>query len=175
MSNLFRRVELFANISIIAISLLLGGVVVKRVIFSKSPPPAPSPQIARGTKLSLPGVDWAKSAQSLLLVLSDGCRYCSESAEFYRRLAQERTKQNGPPLIAVLPQEVSKGQAYLNKLGVTVDDVKQVSLNTIGVSGTPTLILVDNTGAVKDSWIGKLPPEKETEVLNRLLGERASR
>jgi peroxiredoxin len=175
MGNLFKRVELLANVSIITLSLLVAVIVVKRFVFPNTLSTAPFAPIQRGTKLSLAGVDWAKSNQSLLLVLSDDCRYCTESAEFYRRLIQERTKQNGPPLIAVLPQEVSKGQAYLNKLGVTVDEVKQASLSTVGVRGTPTLILVDSTGAVKDSWVGKLPPDKEAEVLNRLLVERASK
>ena len=78
-------------------------------------------------------------------------------------------------MIAVLPHDVSRGQAYLGQLGFTADDVKQSQLEAIGVRGTPTLILVDDKGAVKESWVGKLPPDKESEVLKRLRAERAGR
>jgi len=33
--------------------------------------------------------------------------------------------------------------------------------------------LVDRNGAAVDSWVGKLPPEKEAEVVKRLFGEAA--
>jgi thioredoxin-related protein len=49
---------------------------------------------------------------------------------------------------------------------LAADDVKQLPLEVIGVRGTPTLLLIDKQGAVKESWVGKLPPDKETEVLN---------
>jgi hypothetical protein len=46
--------------------------------------------------------------------------------------------------------------------------VRQAPLSAVGVSGTPTLLLIDGGGAIKESWVGKLPPDKETEVLSRL-------
>jgi hypothetical protein len=33
------------------------------------------------------------------------------------------------------------------------------------VSGTPTVLFVDQQAKVTDVWRGKLPPEKEAEVL----------
>lgn len=46
-----------------------------------------------------------------------------------------------------------------------VDDVKQASLSTIGVRGTPTLLLVDNKGTVADVWQGKLDSGQEERLL----------
>ena len=77
-------------------------------------------------------------------------------------------------LIAVFPQEVRQGQTYLNQLGVAVDEVRQFQMGAIGVRGTPTLILVDNQGVVKESWIGKLPEAKEADVMAHFRVERAS-
>jgi hypothetical protein len=56
----------------------------------------------------------------------------------------------------------------LEQLGVSVDEVKQFSLEKIGVSGTPTLLLVDTSGVVKNFWVGKLSPEQEATVLSVL-------
>jgi hypothetical protein len=171
---MYKKVELLANVAIIVIALLLGAVLVKRYLMPAAPtsPPAAA-QIQPGTKINLPGVDWGKSEQTLVLALSDGCRFCTESAGFYQRLAKEKASVGGVRLIAVLPQEVSQGQTYLSSLGVAVDEVRQSTLGAIGVSGTPTLLLVDNNGAVKQSWLGKLPPDKETEVLSRFGVQRA--
>lgn len=71
-------------------------------------------------------------------------------------------------LVAVLPDTLDQSQQYLSYLGVSVNEVRQASLKSIGVGGTPTLILVDKDGQVAVSWIGKLPPGKEVEVLKRL-------
>jgi thioredoxin-related protein len=53
----------------------------------------------------------------------------------------------------------------LEGAGVHVDDVKQAQLSTIGVTGTPTLLLVDSTGKVANVWQGKLQPDQEAGVL----------
>jgi len=74
----------------------------------------------------------------------------------------------GTRLIAVFPQPVDVGKKYLNDLGVAVDDVKQAQLNSIGVQGTPTLLLINKDGVVVNAWRGKLPADKEREVIARL-------
>lgn len=166
---MLKKIELLANVSIIVVALLLGTILVKRNL-----PPTrqttlpPTSGIQPGTKIELPDVDWGQSEQTLLLALSERCHFCSESAGFYQRLAQEKAQPDSTRLIAVLPQDVSRGHAYLNHLGVAVDEVKQSTLSAIGVSGTPTLIMVDRAGIVKESWAGKLPPAQEAEVLRHL-------
>lgn len=143
-------------------------VLVKRYLLTPAEAPQSQAQIQPGTKLSVPGVDWEKNERTLLLVLSTSCRFCTESSPFYQRLAQEKAKKGRVGLVAVLPQSVGDSQKYLNDLGVSVDDIKQANLDAVEVRGTPTLIMADRTGAVVESWVGKLPAEAEAEVLNRL-------
>ena len=176
MSTLHKRVELLANIAIIAVAVLLGVVLVQRYLLAPAPPEAAQQaRIEPGTKLSLPGVEWGPKRRTLLLALSTDCRYCTESAPFYQRLAQEKEKHDDLGLLAVLPQSIDESQKYLGEHGIKVDAVKQATPGSLNVRGTPTLILVDQTGAVVESWIGKLPPPKEVEVLNRFLVEHPGR
>lgn len=173
MKNLTKRIEIAANIAIIIVALLIGGVVLKRYLVNDQRAPL-NAQILAGSKISLQSVDWTKNDQTLLLVLQKGCRFCSESASFYQRLAQSAaTGRSHTQLIAVLPQDVSEGRAYLNDLDVPIE-VKQATVGSLGASATPTLILVNKAGEVKASWVGKLPAEKEAEVLGHLETERAS-
>ncbi|HEV7798387.1 MAG TPA: hypothetical protein VGO73_09540 [Pyrinomonadaceae bacterium] len=169
MKTLYKRVELIANVAIILVAISLVVVLAKRFIFPGPTQPTQSQQPNIGAKLSLPDVDWSKSNKNVLLVVSDSCKYCTESALFYRRLVQERAQRGSFRLTAILPQPVSDGRKYLNGLGVSIDDIKQLSPDAaIRIRGTPTLLLVDSAGVVTGEWVGKLPPEKEAEVLSRL-------
>jgi hypothetical protein len=176
MRNLPKKIELLANIAIIVVAILLGVVLVNRYLLPASPKAEAGgdTRIKPGMKLSLSGVDWSKADQTLLMVLSTNCHYCTESAPFYQRLAQQKAGRTDLRLVAVLPQVISEAQKYLNEHGVTVDEIGQAPPLSVSAKATPTLIMVDRTGSVVDSWVGKLPPEKETEVLQRFLTGHAS-
>jgi thioredoxin-related protein len=180
MASILKKVELLANVAIIVVALLLASVLVKNYLWqsnslqsNQKAAAIPQQRIEVGSKINLPDIDWRKNQQTLLLVLSTTCHFCSESASFYQQLVKERDVNTR--IIAILPQPISEGKDYLNRLGVTVDDIKQTSLSSVGIRGTPTLILVDSNGTVKASWMGKLPNTEEAEVINRVRQSIAQR
>jgi len=107
--------------------------------------------------------------------LEKKCPYCAESAPFYQQLAREAGQKGRIRLMVVLPQDVSEGKEYLNSLNVPINEIRQSSLEVLGVKGTPTLILLNNKGEVMHSWAGKLPPPQETEVLQRIMDQSNNR
>ncbi|PYS89282.1 MAG: hypothetical protein DMF64_18185, partial [Acidobacteria bacterium] len=121
-----------------------------------------------GSTIPLAGMNWAQNKQTLLLVLRDGCHLCSDSAPFYQRLVKEQDAQSDTELAAVLPGTVADSRAYLNRLGVPIKDVRQTSLGALGISGTPTILLVNDQGVVTQAWVGRLPTDKEVEVITAL-------
>jgi peroxiredoxin len=120
-----------------------------------------------GQTVPLQNIDWAKNKKTLILYASATCRFCTESAPFYQRLLTE-VKSKNVEFVAVLPQPIEQGQDYFDKLEVKVNSVLQGSLQTVGVRSTPTLLLVNEAGVVTEFWRGRLPPEKENEVINKL-------
>ena len=118
-----------------------------------------------GTRINLSGVSWREHKQTLLLALSKDCHFCSESAPFYRRLMAEVAATGNARAIAVLPNAPSDARTYLESVGVNAREVKQADLGSIGVWGTPTLILVDGEGRVRRAWIGELGSRGQEEVL----------
>jgi hypothetical protein len=168
MGKLTNRIELLANVAIIVVAGLLSVVLVKGMFYRNPPMRVPTQQIKTGTKLKLPDVDWQQKDQTLLITLQKGCHYCAESAPFYQRLVREAESQKKTQLVAVLPQEPTESRQYLSDLSVPISSVKQATLGSLQVAGTPTLIMVNREGVVTDVWVGKLPPEKESEVLNKL-------
>ena len=166
-STVYKKIELLANVSIIVVAVLLGFVLVKRFVFAPTPTET-GENIKVGTKISLPDIKWSQSERNLVLVLQTGCHFCTESGPFYQHLTRETTAVPNVRLIAALPQDVGEASQYLNGLGVTVNEIRQAPPSSLGVRGTPTLLLVDNTGTITDVWIGKLSPERQAEVLRRL-------
>ena len=175
-STLSKKIETVANVGIIALTLSVGGILVKRQFFSTPSTASASGAAsisnpAAGTRLSL-GVDWTKSDHTVLLALSKDCHFCTESAPFYRKLVDETAGRSDVRIVAIFPREgVSDGNAYLNELGLSVAETRHAPLETIGARGTPTLVLVDKGGKVVQSWTGRLTSEKELELLSRLKCE----
>ena len=102
-----------------------------------------------------------------MLVLSKDCRFCDESVDFYKKLISD-TKGKNVNIVAALPQEKKAAEEWINGHGIQGIEVRQSQLNSLDVSGTPTLIILNNKGEVSDFWIGKLSAEKELEVINKL-------
>lgn len=163
MKRVVARFELIINVCLIVAGLLLVLTIGRAIIrYKSSQVPRPS-SIASGTKLS--GRNWFMSPQTLVLVLSADCKYCTASAPFYRRVVTHTSSSRHTKLLALFSQSSNEGQKYLQDLEIKIDEVEQTTLRALGVKGTPTLILVDANGIVIRSWEGLLPPEAEDEVL----------
>jgi hypothetical protein len=170
MGSFFKRIELLTNVSIIIVAVLVAAFAVRSFLYggSAAAHKPPSDMIKTGMKFSLPGADWSKKDSHLVLVLQKGCHFCSESAPFYRQLVAGVANRTDLELMAVLPQNAVDAQQYLNEIQVPVGDVRQANMVATKVYATPTILLVDKTGMVTDLWRGKLPPDKESEILDRL-------
>src|ERR1041385_230039 len=123
--------------------------------------------ISIGTRFSLTNVNWQSSEKNLVLALSTGCQFCTESSGFYRALLDECRRWH-VRTIAVLPQPNREAKFSLQNQGVIVDEIQQAALPDLDISATPTLLLIDTRGIIKNIWIGKLPSEKEREVIAKL-------
>lgn len=167
MEKINQKIELVANIFIILVVLAIGIVLVQNYFLAAPPnrPPRIEPKI--GSQMSAPDVDWSQQPKTLILALQTGCRFCNESAPFYKRII-ETVKNKNVKLVAVFPTEIEESAKHLKELGLTNMEVKRSSLKSLQAGGTPTLILTDNTGKITDYWVGQLSPDKETEVLNKL-------
>ncbi len=173
MKKFQKSIEVVANVLIIVVAIAVLVVVAQRYFRPQPQPPkvpVPMPKGPTvGAKVSLADIDWSKNKKNVLLVLQEGCRFCTESADFYRNLLQQ-TKDKGVSVTAVLPQNRDEAKKYLDKLQLPNLEIKQSALSDLDVSGTPTIIVTDDKGQVTRVWVGKLPAEKENEVIAALLG-----
>jgi len=161
MANTAKKVEMGANIAIIIAAMMVGVLFVKNYTGSR---PQTAHQIAVGTKFALQDINWNTKEKNIVFALSTTCHFCSESAGFYREVSRV-CKEQHIRTIAIFPQPVAAAEEYMKKLGVEFDEVRQASLSGLEISGTPTLLFIDNGGLVRNVWIGKLPTGSEQEIL----------
>ncbi len=169
--------DVAANVGLISCCILFGVFFFRNhAVYSGNPIPE-RPQVAKiglagsslvGKGMPVQGIDWTKSQQTVVLVLQEGCRFCDESTPFYQRLTKEFSDPAKIHFVAALPESNDESRKYLKEKMIGISDVKQVSPTSIGVRGTPTLLLVDNTGTVLEQWNGKLPAAQEDAVIARL-------
>jgi thiol-disulfide isomerase/thioredoxin len=165
--GLTKRVELIANLAIIVVACLLGLTLIKTHFPGQQPQEVITndKKLTGNASLSSLNIDWKKSDQTLVLILSNTCHFCTESAPFYKKIASNKGSAR---LVAIFPQSVEEGRAYLTRLDIDVDEVRQFRLESIGVEGTPTLLLINSSGVVTERWVGRLMPDQELVVLRAL-------
>ncbi len=154
------------NLAIVFVAVLLAIVIVRKYFLTTAPQALPS--IAVGTEISIPDVDWTATPRTLLIVLRNDCRFCTESAPFYRQLVAKSSGFQNLRLIAVSPHSTNITRQYLDSLGVSINEIRESQLHAISVAATPTLILVDDRGKVKDSWVGFLDSNEEAVVFDSI-------
>ena len=154
------------NIAILLVAIVLSAVLVRKFFFQ--PAQNPNYRIATNATLLINGINWADSERTVLVALGKECKYCSESAEFYRHLAAGITSQTRTRLIAVFSEKESEGEAYLKQLEIPIREVRYVSLSSLGITSVPTLAILDQNGVVTDMWAGKLSPLKEKALMSKL-------
>lgn len=102
----------------------------------------------------------------VVVVMSVGCHFCTESAPFYRDL-QHTASEDRVQIYAALPDDLADSRRYLDGIQVPIP-VSQIDLRELRVVGTPTLFVVDRSGVVKRVWVGKLSADQQKEVVESI-------
>ena len=114
-------------------------------------------------------VDYRSSNQTLLIVLNTDCSYCRESLPLFRNLSNAQPQDSKAlHIVALFPNKESQVAQYVKENHFPVETVSEVDLSKLGVSGTPTMILVNDRGEVRDFWLGKLENSEAEEVFRAL-------
>jgi len=159
------RLEIVTNIIVISVTLLVGLRLIENLFFPREL------TLKVGQKIpEISGYSWNKTP-TLVLALKKGCHFCEESMPFYRRLlAMQQAGQLNARLVAVFPDGSTDVTELMESQKLAIQAFPAIHLDTFRVSGTPTLILVDQSGRVIKPWIGKQDVAGENDVI-RTIGQ----
>lgn len=118
---------------------------------------------------SMNGYEWSAHQRTLVLALRTDCEYCEASMPFYKRLAAAAREEGAVfGVLSAFPQDAAEVERLQSRVGLQMRTVANADLHALGVSGTPTLILVDSRGTVLKTWTGQLASVGEWEVVQAL-------
>jgi thiol-disulfide isomerase/thioredoxin len=160
------NIEVAAQVVIAIAVVITAGVLVKRTLWPGQMS-GRMPSINAGERLSIPNVDWAQNKKSLVFFLKKDCPYCTSSAGLYRQLVEDATKRN-VKCIAVFPNTPEEARKYLKYIELPIDYILTGPLSDYKISGTPTVLFVDESGIAKSVWIGA-QTGREQEMRDKLV------
>jgi hypothetical protein len=161
-----KRLDLIANVAVIVTSVALLGFLGNSWYESHHAPQSRVAQVLIGSTVHLTGVDFTRQDKTLVIAISSTCHFCQESQPFYRQLA--KTPGLVDNLVAVLPMPQHEAEDYVHASISPSLKAVSASLDAMGVTGTPTLLLVDRHGKVIKTWVGKLDDSAKKQVQSQL-------
>jgi hypothetical protein len=163
-----KTIEYVTNVAVILMAITVGTVYFKdysrrseRVAKS-----AGYEQTLRGKTVKLPALHQGSRSLGVVLALSTRCEFCEKNAAFYRKLSQSKSGESFT-LIASVPQTLEAARQYLDARRIEPDQIV-AGAGAVPVPGTPTIMLVDSGGVVKDAWVGVLDQSREKEVIKKI-------
>lgn len=109
----------------------------------------------------------AGSRVNALIFLRTGCSFCDESMPFYRRITQ-LSNTGKVKVVAFFEHNDLESSEYMKRSQLTDVGISRANFDSLGIKGTPTLVLLDQGGKVLKSSVGKLDDKGEQEVENYL-------
>ena len=70
--------------------------------------------------------------------------------------------------VAILPNPDDEARKYLQYLELPIENIQTGSLSAYKISGTPTVLFVDNQGIVRSAWFGA-QTDREKEMRDKLV------
>jgi hypothetical protein len=147
-----------ANIGSIVLALAIGALLSWKLVQA-----GVVGDLSRAVSNSVAGSGQQTKQWTLKFALATDCSFCDKSLGFYRALLSSRIGKEFKA-VAVFQEPVPMAQEYLRSKGLVFDEVEQASFEDIEVIGTPTLLLVDDDGALNRRWQGFVLEESEREV-----------
>jgi hypothetical protein len=162
----FRRIlDLLASLATILVCGYLGWTLFKmnRAQTARVAQTASVGEYHRDERLpALGGFDYAASPQTLMLIVSSTCHFCTQSMPFYKSLVHSH--DSATRVVFVGREEEDVLRRYVASNGINDANVQHLSGDNWHIRGTPTAILCDSAGRVKKQWNGKPTSAAETEI-----------
>ncbi len=124
---------------------------------------APAAAYNAGEKFDGPA-EWFNTHDATLVIFGRASCAACEKAQPFLKSVVERMRGRAGVVMAHPPGAESDDVAYARSIGVADDRIRTVGAG-LRVHATPTLVLVDRTGAILDAWEGAGPPERQAAIV----------
>jgi hypothetical protein len=165
--TILRKVNLdvVANLAILITCAVVGGTVLQRYYGPGRHVTSPRTIKAGDRAESLPGFSYTDASATLVLHVKSTCAYCTESMDFYRRVRDAMAGHRTLKFVVVGVEPKGTLQHYLDQHELRPDTVISAPDRR---HPTPTLMLVDTQGIVRDAWLGLQTHDGEQRLFDQV-------
>jgi len=163
------------RVASIATILTCSAICAHLLVVNRRAQPADSRQVPQNTAYKVgerivdtPTLGLAGARSTLILMTASSCHYCTASMDSFDRLTKTAHKV-GVRVVAATSEDAARNRAYLQEHGVEADVVAAAEKNNIDIRATPTLLLVDQHGTIRNVWVGQFTPAREADVAKLLV------
>jgi hypothetical protein len=136
----------------------------------------PAPRVRVGSDLSELGVAWERADRNIVLAVQTTCLGCVKSLPVYQAVSSYVTAFPGASLVVLGKDPLAGVSSWLSEnMVAATTTVGSVNLAAIGVSVTPTILVVDGAGMVTDVLAGVLSDDERAHVFARIAGATTRR
>jgi thiol-disulfide isomerase/thioredoxin len=167
--------EKITHISLIAVCCLAASVILHDQVAARSVPAAGSAVgdlPLDGSTVTLKDISWTKSTQTVVLFMSAHCHWCQKSVPLYQAVSALHKTAGGFQFVVVSNDPPGQTESFLKENSIEVDKVLSPVPGSLGIRGTPTILLVDQSGKVSFSHKGMMAKAIDDQFLKRLAGKR---
>ena len=159
------KATVFESISLL---LLLAGTLTFAIYGISTPEMQVPPAVYASRTLDLANFDFGRAKKTVIVTVQDGCNYCEMSLPFYAQLNQLISAHPQDQMIALVRAGSTQVKSQLEHRGINALNVSNEWLDSVGIIGTPTLMIVNSTGRIEHTWVGRLSSHGESEVKGNL-------
>ena len=126
------------------------------------------PQLIQGERLPAIGrVDFAAAPNTVVLILSTHCPYCTRSMPLYVRLARSAALKRKTVQIVVVGKESEAALSNnIEHYTLRVNRIARLSESlSASIEGTPTVLIVGADRVIRESFVGELDEASELRLL----------
>ena len=105
--------------------------------------------------------------QSVALILRSTCQYCRQSAPLHRWLAESSTRHR-LNLVVLTDEPAADAEEMLRAEEISVAKVKSVDLAKLGLSTTPSIVVLSASGDIQKTFQGVLSAPRQLELAKLL-------
>ena len=154
-----------ATTSVIAWPRISGMIGLKAPV----PPPQP-PAYSAGQQIDVPAAWYSASPRTLLVFAREACGACQKAQPFLKQLVAGVTTSGRAAVVMAHPAASAIEDAVFAKaIGVGEGSLHAVTAN-LRVKATPTIVLVDQQGAILAAWEGAGKEDKQAEISKTIEG-----
>lgn len=107
-------------------------------------------------------INFGDAPGALVIWVRSGCRYCTESMDFYRRLVAAPRRHR---IVVMGSEKADVLDKYVAAHNLHPDAVVSASRKAVRLPATPIVVLVNSSGAIERVWRGRLTTGEQEDAV----------